>query len=57
VPGIYDLDLGCIINRLTTDKIVSAKKIVVTDSDFYGSGKLPSQQMGDIIIDFENSWR
>ena len=57
LPGVYDLDLGCIINRLTTDKIVSAKRLIVNDFDFFGSGKLPSSQMGEILVRFENSWR
>ena len=57
LPGIYDLDLGCIINRLTTDKLVSAKRLVVNEADFFGSGKLPSSQMGDILVHFGNEWR
>jgi lipopolysaccharide transport system ATP-binding protein len=57
LPGIYDLDLGCVINRLTTDKLVSAKRLIVNESDFFGSGKLPSAQMGEILVSFENDWR
>ena len=57
LPGVYDLDLGCVINRLTTDKLVSAKRLIVNESDFFGSGKLPSSQMGEILVRFENSWR
>ncbi|MBA9031436.1 ABC transporter ATP-binding protein [Rhizobium leguminosarum] len=57
LPGIYDLDLGCIINRATTDKIVSAKRLIVTESDFFGSGKLPPVQQGDLLVRFDNEWR
>lgn len=57
LPGIYDLDLGCIINRATTDKLVSAKRLVVTESDFFGTGKLPPNQQGDILVKFSNEWR
>lgn len=55
LPGVYDLDLGCVINRLTTDKIVSAKKFFVVESDFYNSGRLPAQQMGDFLVDYDIS--
>jgi lipopolysaccharide transport system ATP-binding protein len=57
VPGVYDLDLGCIINRTTMDKIVSAKRIIVGDADFFGSGRLPPQQMGDVMVDFGIEFR
>lgn len=57
VPGIYDLDLGCIINRATTDKIVSAKRLIVTEADFFRSGKLPPVQQGDFLVGFDSDWR
>lgn len=57
LPGIYDLDIGCIINRSTTDKIISAKRLVVTDSDFFGTGRLPQSQQGDLLVRFDNEWR
>lgn len=55
VPGIYDLDVGCIINRTTMDKLVSAKRITVSFGDYYQSGRLPPQQMGDALIQFDFS--
>ncbi|SCB42582.1 lipopolysaccharide transport system ATP-binding protein [Bradyrhizobium shewense] len=57
LPGIYDLDLGCIINRSTTDKLISAKRLIVTESDFFGTGRLPPNQQGDILVKFSNEWR
>ena len=57
VPGIYDIDLGCIVNRLTTDKVVSVRKVVVTEADFFRSGRLPSPDMGDFVVSFEIDWR
>lgn len=57
LPGIYDLDLGCIINRATTDKLISAKRLIVTESDFFGTGRLPPNQQGDILVKFSNEWR
>ena len=57
LPGIYDLDLACVINRLTADKLVSAKRLIVNEFDFFGSGKLPPSQMGEILVRFENNWR
>ena len=56
-PGIYDIDLGCIINRLTADKVVSVRRLVVTEADFFGSGRLPSPDMGDFVVSFEIDWR
>lgn len=57
LPGIYDIDLGCVINRLTTDKLVSAKRLIVAEADYFDSGKLPPTQMGDILVSFDNEWR
>jgi lipopolysaccharide transport system ATP-binding protein len=57
LPGIYDLDLGCVINRLTTDKLVSAKRLIVAEADYYRSGKLPPSQMGDVLVPFNNERR
>lgn len=53
IPGIYDIDIGCMVDRLTVDKVVSAKRILVGEGDFYGSGQQqPSTQMGDVLVDF-----
>jgi lipopolysaccharide transport system ATP-binding protein len=52
VPGIYDLTMSLLIDRELADKVVGAKKLVVFEGDFYGTGKLPIPSFGQVCTRF-----
>ena len=53
VPGVYDLTISLLLDRQLVDKVVGAKKLVVVEGDFYGTGKLPLPSFGPVCTDFE----
>jgi lipopolysaccharide transport system ATP-binding protein len=52
VPGIYDLTTSLLIDRELADKVVGAKKLVVFEGDYYGTGKLPIPSFGQVCTRF-----
>jgi lipopolysaccharide transport system ATP-binding protein len=54
-PGNYELDVSLFVNKEMTDKLMRAASITVVDGDFYGSGRLPGQHFGDMLVPF--AWR
>jgi hypothetical protein len=40
------------LNRQLADKITDAAKLIVIDGDYYGTGKLPSKNFGNICTDY-----
>ncbi|MBI5055284.1 MAG: ABC transporter ATP-binding protein [Nitrospirae bacterium] len=53
VPGIYEITMSLLIDRQLVDKIVNARKLMVLDGDFYGTGKLPLSSYGRVCVDFD----
>ncbi len=54
LPGNYDIVASCIVNRELTDKISNTCHITVSDSDYFGTGRLQQGNFGDLLVDF--SW-
>ncbi|MBE7471626.1 MAG: ABC transporter ATP-binding protein [Anaerolineales bacterium] len=52
VPGHYNVQLGCHVNRELVDKIPFAASITVIEGDFYGTGRLPSNYFGNFLINY-----
>lgn len=52
-PGHYDLVIGCLVDRQLTDKIVNSCSVAVTESDYYNTGRLPGNQNGEILVDYQ----
>ncbi|MCK6625133.1 MAG: ATP-binding cassette domain-containing protein [Anaerolineae bacterium] len=53
IPGNYEVDISCLVNRELTDKIMSATSIIVTEGDFYGTGRLPISYYGNILVSYD----
>ena len=53
LPGNYDIIASCIVNRDLADKITNVCHVTVSESDFYGTGRLQQSSFGDILTDFK----
>lgn len=53
LPGNYDIVASCIVNRELTDKISNTCHITVSDSDYFGTGRLQQGNFGDVLVDFK----
>jgi lipopolysaccharide transport system ATP-binding protein len=54
LPGIYTVNLYCMINGVVADWVREAARVEVEDGDFYGSGKLPPRGFGALVS--AHSW-
>lgn len=54
LPGHYDLVISCIVNRELADKVQNVCRIVVSQSDYFSTGRLQQGSFGDGLVDF--SW-
>jgi lipopolysaccharide transport system ATP-binding protein len=52
LPGTYELDIACLVNRELTDKVMGAASITVVEGDFFGTGKLPPNHYGDVVTPY-----
>jgi lipopolysaccharide transport system ATP-binding protein len=50
IPGSYDVQLSCLIDRELVDKVPYASTVSVVEGNFFGTGRLPISHYGDIII-------
>lgn len=50
VPGRYDLHLSLHANRLLADKIYFVASFQVVGGDFFGTGRLPPEYVGSIMV-------
>lgn len=50
VPGVYYLTLGFSASNEQIDRLESAMTFQVIESDFYGTGKIPSKNQGIILV-------
>lgn len=53
LPGNYDIVASCIVNRELTDKISNTCHITVSDSDYFGTGRIQQGNFGDVLVDFK----
>ena len=52
-PGRFRMNLHCEVNGVVADWVRDSLYVDVGDGDFYGTGRLPSRQRGDILVDHE----
>lgn len=50
-PGRFRVNLHCEVNGIVADWIRDALTIDVAEGDFFGSGRLPARERGDLLID------
>ena len=55
LPGQYSVTLFCTLNGIITDWVEQATEITVEAGDFYGTGRLPPNHTGGVLI--PHSWR
>ena len=53
-PGEFTVNLHCEINGSVADWVRNAASVTVIEGDYYGSGRLPSQGRGDLLV--EHYW-
>jgi lipopolysaccharide transport system ATP-binding protein len=53
LPGIYDLIISVLVDRQLTDKLAKVCSISVTESDYFGTGRLHPTQFGEGLVDFQ----
>jgi lipopolysaccharide transport system ATP-binding protein len=56
LPGHYNLQFSCLLGRELADKVQQAATLVVTEGDFFGTGRLPPQPevYGPLVV--HHSW-
>jgi lipopolysaccharide transport system ATP-binding protein len=52
MPGRYGFTIYCSINNVVVDWIKNAGFFDVEPGDYYGTGKLPPNNQGDFLIDY-----
>lgn len=57
MPGRYVLDVGCQVASGWSDMIYEAATLDVVSGQFYPSGRLPTSEMGQCLIEYEWSKR
>lgn len=55
LPGHYEIVASCVVDRELTDKITNMCSVTVSENNYYGTGRMPTNQFGDVFVDFE--WR
>jgi lipopolysaccharide transport system ATP-binding protein len=50
IPGVYMMDVWCKAREVIVDHVAHASELTVTESDFFGSGKLPPHDDGDFLV-------
>jgi lipopolysaccharide transport system ATP-binding protein len=54
LPGVYSYSVGILVDNQLVDKLDDIAHISVYAGDYYGTGKLPAKQFGDLAVDY--SW-
>jgi lipopolysaccharide transport system ATP-binding protein len=52
-PGHYQLDLHCMANYTVVDYVQRAASLSVEAGDFFGTGRLPNQSNGPLLVDHQ----
>ncbi len=50
MPGTYAINLHCVVNGLLADWVTDAIRLHVTEGDYFGTGKLPPQGYGAVVV-------
>jgi len=50
-PGNYDLNISCYINGVNQDWVPRAGHLIVSEGDFYATGKLPSPAHAGFLVE------
>jgi lipopolysaccharide transport system ATP-binding protein len=50
IPGVYMMDVWCKASEVMVDFVAHASELTVSESDFFGSGKLPPHDDGDFLV-------
>lgn len=50
LPGSYTYSIWCKIAATLEDSVLEAGKLSVVDGDYFGTGKLPPNQFGDVVV-------
>jgi lipopolysaccharide transport system ATP-binding protein len=53
-PGSYSYTIWCTISDVLEDYVADAGVLSVADGDYFGTGKLPSKDVGEFLVD--HSW-
>ncbi|MDZ7339516.1 MAG: ABC transporter ATP-binding protein, partial [candidate division KSB1 bacterium] len=52
-PGRFRVNLHCEVNGMVADWVRDALILDVVEGDFFGSGRLPSRERGDLLVEHE----
>ena len=52
-PGRYEIDIACLVDRLTVDKVKGAAVVPVVEGSYYPGGRLPNSISGDMLVRFD----
>jgi lipopolysaccharide transport system ATP-binding protein len=55
LAGVYTYTTWCTVGGVLQDMVREAGKLVVAEGDFYGTGKLPPNTIGDFLV--PHSWQ
>jgi lipopolysaccharide transport system ATP-binding protein len=50
LPGTYTFGLWCKVGEIMEDWVLEAGKVVVAEGDYFGTGRLPTSQVGDFVV-------
>jgi len=50
LPGMYTYSISCKISEVMADAILDAGKLSVAEGDYFGTGRLPPNQLGDVVV-------
>lgn len=52
LPGSYDIVASILVDRELTDKITNMCHVIVSENDYFGTGRLQQANFGDMLVDF-----
>jgi lipopolysaccharide transport system ATP-binding protein len=53
VPGIYTFTIWCTVGDVLEDYVSEAGSLSVAEGDYYGTGKLPKNELGDFLVNHD----
>ncbi len=53
LPGIYTFSVSCKVSETMADAVLDAGRLSVAEGDFFGTGRLPPQHLGEVIVAHE----
>jgi lipopolysaccharide transport system ATP-binding protein len=55
MPGTYTYTVWCTVGGVLEDIVREAGKLQVAEGDFFGTGRLPANTIGDFLV--PHTWR